>query len=170
MPILIVIIIVVVALGGAVYWNNGRSDTSASTTPSTETVRSEVENTVTITTPSDAPTDSPVTAPADAVVQDGLPSNYIANTTYLTPKRTSHTLAVSLTLEGDTVTDASVQYDGKDTGFSNNYQERFDAEYKTLVIGKKLTDISLSRVGGASLTSESFNEAVKQIAIEATAS
>jgi hypothetical protein len=34
------------------------------------------------------------------------------------------------------------------------------------VIGENISDINLSRVGGASLTTEAFNEAVAQIAAQ----
>ena len=54
-------------------------------------------------------------------------------------------------------------YGNKETGYQHPLQERFDAVYKTEVVGKKLTDINLSRVGGASLTSKAFNEAVADI-------
>lgn len=85
---------------------------------------------------------------------------------YITPARTEHKISVALTINADlTVVDADVTYDGG-TGFSNPNQERFDGAYKAEVIGKSLADISLSRVGGASLTSKAFNEAVAKIEAE----
>ena len=82
---------------------------------------------------------------------------------YLTPARTEHKIAVTLTLLNGIVTEADVIYDGE-KGFSNPSHERFDGAYAVEVIGKPLSDISLSRVGGASLTSTAFNEAVTKIA------
>ena len=38
---------------------------------------------------------------------------------------------------------------------------------KTLVVGKKLETISLSRVGGASLTTNAFNEALAEVKTKA---
>jgi len=89
---------------------------------------------------------------------------------YLTPARTAHTVDLTLELRGDTVTDASIIFDGKDAAgqYSNDNQARFDAAYKAQVVGKRLDEISLSRVGGASLTSQAFNEAVATIARDAS--
>lgn len=79
---------------------------------------------------------------------------------YTTPARLTHTIEVALTLNGDLVTDVAVNYnDG--AGPANDHQKRFDAAYRTQVVGKTLDNISLSRVGGASLTSGGFNKAVE---------
>lgn len=103
------------------------------------------------------------------VQTDSAPTNvntFTADVSYLTPARTSHDMKVSLTVDNaGVVTDANIIYDNGD-GFSNGHQERFDKAYKTEVIGKSLENISLSRVGGASLTSGGFNEAVAKIRAE----
>ncbi len=81
---------------------------------------------------------------------------------YTTPARITHDIGVTLTLEGDMVKDVVVNFDnGK--GPANDYQKRFESSYRTEVIGKKLSEVSLARVGGASLTSGGFNEAVAAI-------
>ena len=72
-------------------------------------------------------------------------------------------MAVTLSVADGIVTDASVTFDGQSSGFSNPNHERFNAAYKPEVVGKKLTEVSLSRVGGASLTSKAFNDAVAKI-------
>lgn len=92
-----------------------------------------------------------------------------ASSTYLTPARTEHLVNISLTIEGGVVTNSRVLFDDKAEGeSSNDNQARFADAYKSEVIGKSLSEISLSRVGGASLTSQAFNEAVAKIAVEAT--
>jgi hypothetical protein len=75
-------------------------------------------------------------------------------------------MAVTLTVASGVVTDAAITYDGQSSGFSNPNHERFDAAYKAEVIGKNLSEVSLSRVGGASLTSKAFNDAVAKIAAQ----
>ncbi len=93
--------------------------------------------------------------------------SYSSDAGYITPARTNHNIDVTLTIDAsNTVTAVSVLYDKKENGFSNPNQERFNGVYKTEVVGKKLEDISLSRVGGASLTSGAFNEAVAKIISE----
>lgn len=74
-----------------------------------------------------------------------------------------YTIDVTLEVSNGVVKSADVMYDNKETGYQHPLQERFDAVYKTEVIGKKLEDINLSRVGGASLTSKAFNKAVAEI-------
>ena len=74
-----------------------------------------------------------------------------------------YTIDVTLEVKDDVVINADVMYGNKETGYEHPFQERFDKVYKTSVIGKKLEDINLSRVGGASLTSNAFNEAVADI-------
>lgn len=114
-----------------------------------------------------------ISTEADEVVEALIEAETVVDTptvrsvdaSYLTPARTRHTITIKLTLSSDIVTDASVVYDDG-AGFSNPHQERFDGAYKAEVIGKPLGDIRLSRVGGASLTSGAFNEAVQQIAAQ----
>jgi len=93
---------------------------------------------------------------------DKITGTFTRNSGYLTPKKTSHNIEVTLTILDDIVTDANVIYDHKE-GFTTPGQERFEQEYKVEVVGKNIHNISLSRVGGASLTSNSFNEIIDQI-------
>ncbi len=118
----------------------------------------------TITVPSTYTTET--LTPQETTTDDATAATALASLTgaakYSTPARVTHDIAVTLTLEGDVVTDAIVNYDnGK--GPANDHQKRFESAYKTEVIGKKLSEVSLARVGGASLTSGGFNEAVAQI-------
>ncbi len=46
---------------------------------------------------------------------------------------------------------------------SRSYTNQFDDQVQSAVVGKKLTDISLSQVGGASVTSRAFNSAIDRI-------
>ena len=88
-------------------------------------------------------------------------SSYEAEASYFTPKRTEHDIGVTLELEGTTIVAADVTYDG---GAPTTPQHSaFDGAYASEVIGKNVNDVQLSRVGGASLTSDAFNEAVAEI-------
>lgn len=170
MPFASIIIITLVLVGGGVYYfNRDTTPVAENTAPvATEpaTTRSTEEETPVTTAAPETTVTTPVTPPAaGSDVAAAINGTYSANTTYLTPARTSHNLTVALTVANDVVTDATVTYD--DGGFSNQHQERFDGAYKAEVVGKRLDSISLSRIGGASLTTESFNEAVKQIIAQA---
>lgn len=89
---------------------------------------------------------------------------FSATASYFTPKRTEHEMLVTLTLKDRVVVSADVTYDGGAAVTPSH--SAFHATYEAEVIGKSLNEISLSRVGGASLTSDAFNEAVAEIRAE----
>jgi hypothetical protein len=104
------------------------------------------------------------TEPTSSVYANG---SYDINTSYLAPNRANHTVAVSFTLTNDVVTAAKISFGGDEVATSQGYQNKFVAAYESQVIGKKLDSIKLSRVGGASLTSNAFNDAVAKVKVAA---
>lgn len=159
MPIIIAIIAVIAILGvgGYVLQSN---DTVSTETSTSEVVARPEETTPTEPTPT---TETPQSPSELATVPEVTNATvYKARGEYLTPARTNHIIDVTLTLEDGIVTDADVVYD-EGAGFSNPHQERFDGAYKAQVVGKRLDQINLSRVGGASVTSRSFNEVIADI-------
>jgi hypothetical protein len=115
---------------------------------------SPIEPKVTTPTTPDSPT-----TPA-SVYADGAKT---VNTTYVAPGNANHTMTVTLTLKGDVVTASSITFGGDKVGESSKYQNRFMSAYQSQVIGKKLDTIKLSRVGGASLTTGGFNDAIAKV-------
>jgi FMN-binding domain len=160
MPIVVAILGVVIVVMGAVLFlmpsEQAEAPVTAIEEPANRTEAMEQEEIV--------PEISNTLPEADAVSTLDTPAITMQKgvATYLTPARTEHEITVELTLTGDTVTEANVLYDGQETSQNPNH-ERFDAAYKTEVVGKTLAQISLSRVGGASLTSQAFNEAVAKM-------
>ncbi len=197
MPFVLVIVGILVALGlGRYYLSGPKPDTTATTTPITRVedtapaietptstpvetnavVTTETTTTApvtpttkpetTLTTPSTPPVSKPVTtsvAPA-TTFKNGT---YNVTTTYVAPSRTTHEVNVSLTLANDIVTASNVTYSGETADASTNYQKKFSDAYKAQVLGKSLESISLSRVGGASLTTGAFNKALVEVAAAA---
>jgi hypothetical protein len=159
MPIVVAILGVIIVVMGVLFFTMSPAEpTPAAGTEEvnrTESMEMDTEAEIEIDT-----TINPETSLNDTTAT--LASTYTGSGTYLTPARTSHKIDVTLTVEGGIVTNADVVYDGG-AGFSNPNQERFDGAYKAQVVGKSLSEISLSRVGGASLTSAAFNEAVASI-------
>jgi uncharacterized protein with FMN-binding domain len=92
---------------------------------------------------------------------------YTATGSYSTPGG-QESIELTVTLDGSTVTDTSLKEMGK-TGEAKQYQGEFASGYKALTVGKKIDEISLSRVAGSSLTSNGFNEALNQIKEDAAA-
>ncbi|WZH35884.1 MAG: hypothetical protein PIR02_14055 [Microbacterium enclense] len=101
---------------------------------------------------------------ASGTYKDGT---YEATGQYATPESVE-TVDVTLTVAGDTVTDVTVTGDPQ-AAESRRYQSEFIGGIKDEVVGKKLDEISVSKVAGSSLTSGGFNKAVDTIKTEAKA-
>lgn len=148
----IVIIAAVVVLYFAIGSRSRAMNNTSDLTPST-TSRSN--------TPSSNPT--PATAnPGTSSYKDGT---YSASASYRTPD-SIETIDVSLTVAGGVVTGSSV-HQIPTTRDARVYQSYFAENYKPYVVGKKLSDISLSRISGSSLTPQGFNDALDQIKSQA---
>lgn len=99
---------------------------------------------------------------ASAVYKNGT---FKTQTSYQTPKRDVYAMEVSLVLENDIVKDAQIVYTQGAEKDPN--AQKFEAAYRTEVIGKNIDSINLSRVGGASLTTNAFNTALVDIKADA---
>lgn len=162
MPIVVTILgIILVAMSVAFFTISPKEDSLASDTDAsrTEAMEIEAEAEITLNTPA---TPEPEIDTNDTVAEAVATVTLSGEGTYSTPARLTHTVDVTLTLEGDVVTDVAVDFN-KGAGPANDHQKRFSAAYRTEVVGKTLSQVSLSRVGGASLTSGGFNQAVAAI-------
>lgn len=92
---------------------------------------------------------------------------YEATGQYSTPESVE-TVDVTLTIAGDTVTDVAVTGDPQ-AAESKRYQSEFIGGIKDEVVGKKVDEISVSKVAGSSLTSGGFMKALDTIKSEAKA-
>ncbi len=141
----ILVIVAVIAVG--VIASSGKKKTAV-TTPTAQ---------------STAPA-SPSGAAATSAYKDGT---YSATSSYENPGGDS-ALGVSLTLKSGVVTDSTVTPEATN-GQSKQYQEMFASGYKSLVVGKQIDAINVSRVSGSSITSQGFNDALSKIKAEAKA-
>lgn len=106
------------------------------------------------------PTPTPPPAPAPVAKTDYKNGTYTSSTNFRTPDGT-YQINVTLTVSNDTVTGSNVSFDSK--GARDSYSKRFSNSYQNQVIGRDLGNLSLSRVGGASLTTRAFNSVVAGI-------
>jgi len=116
-------------------------------------------------TSADAAPSAPSTASAadsGSTYKDGT---YTADGSYQTPE-TVEKITVALTVAQDTVTKVEVTGDPQ-ASETKHYQSQFIGGIAAQVVGKKLDDISVSRVSGSSLTSKGFNQALATIRTEA---
>lgn len=149
----IVVVVLIVAVATAVVVlsaNNSANDTSNETASISPSV-SPSSNTES-------------TANSSSELKDGT---YSATGSYQTPGG-QESIGVTVTLAGGTITDASVTQQGK-TGEAEEYQSKFASGFKAQVVGKKIDEVSLSRVAGSSLTPNGFNDAIDDIENQAAA-
>lgn len=106
-----------------------------------------------------------VSTPAQAhVYKDG---SYNVEGDYMSPGGAEH-IGVTVTIKDDVVVDSAVTAEAT-LPISKRFQMDFANGYKQFVTGKKLSDINLSEVSGASLTSQGFNDALAKIKARAQA-
>lgn len=75
-------------------------------------------------------------------------------------------MRTTITLVDGVITDAEVVFNTQDI-HSEFHQRDFVAVYKSQVIGTSITEVPFSRIGGASLTTAGFNDALGQVMSQA---
>ena len=107
---------------------------------------------------------SPTTSSSSSssVYKDGT---YSADAQYYVPHGYED-IKVTLTVSSGVVTNSSI-VNSESNRDSQGYQADFASVYKSSVVGKKLSEIKLSYVAGASDTTNGFNDAVSQIKTQA---
>ncbi len=94
--------------------------------------------------------------------EESLDKTFTSTVSYNVPENGVQSLSITVTLNENIITNISI-LQSKGAGKSRNYQNNFEASYKSLVLGKDIKSVSLSRVGGASSTTNAFNQAIKSI-------
>lgn len=151
---LVVAVLLVGAGTGTVIWMN-REDTSQ------DMSTMDMEPSTLSSTPSTSTT-TPVAS--DATYKDGT---YSADGTYRSPGG-NEKIGVTLTIAGDAISNVSITTYGSGSD-AQGYQAQFKDGISAIVVGKKVNDVSVSRVSGSSLTSTGFNNALETIKSEAKA-
>jgi len=78
------------------------------------------------------------------------------------PEGRSESITVSLIISNSTISEMTVKNSMND-GKSRQYQLAFESEIQSLVVGKDVKSLNLSRVAGASITTDAFMQAVDKI-------
>ncbi len=112
-------------------------------------------------------TPTPSTTPPAATANLYKNGTYTAVGKYNSPGGAEE-VGVTVTLVNDVIT--ATTFDAKATRPNSvTYQAKFASGYQVLVIGKKIDEVSLSKVSGSSLTPKGFNDALAQIKVQAKA-
>jgi hypothetical protein len=173
MPLILIVagLMGVVSVGGYLLLSRPSEITETVTTPVIRTEETGPAPEQTPPTPpiSEAevvsPTPTPPTPSAPSPISETVYANgtYSEVTTYVAPSRSVHTVTTTVTITDDVITATAVTFSGDEHPTSTNWQSKFTAALQTAVVGKKITDVANSRIGGASLTSNAYNEALTKI-------
>jgi len=107
---------------------------------------------------------SPSSGTDDISFKDG---SYSAQGTYSSPGG-QELISVDLTLAGDVVKSVTVKTVKADPT-ATSYEAKFIGGISAAVVGKKISDLQVSKVAGSSLTSMGFNDALAKIKTDAKA-
>lgn len=155
---IIVVALIAIAATAVIITTNKKDDT-ANTSDNSAMQMADTSDTANDTTDS-----SNSAADSSATFKDGT---YTATGSYQTPGG-QESIDLTVTLSGNTITDAKVVQNASG-GEAAEYQSKFASGYRSLVVGKKITDVSLTRVAGSSLTPVGFNNAISDIENQAKA-
>jgi cytoskeletal protein RodZ len=162
-------VVVIIAVIGFISLGSDSTESSSNTTSSqvegtnapttTSSSSSQTTEQSTTTQADSAPT--PVSATTDTVTSGA--GTKTASVSFTVPEGHVEQMSISITTDAmGTITDASADQSAGNRQ-SVQYSGRFESVYKTQVVGKKLSGLSLSRIGGASLTTEAFNKALLEL-------
>lgn len=157
----IIAVAILVLLVGGVMVAKSKEDSKQAASTKLATAAQQNGSTTDATSGA-APSDGDTTTTAGTTYKNGT---YTASGTYNTPESVE-SISVTVTLKDDVVSEVSATTDPQSSE-SREYQQDFLSGYKSLVVGKKIDSISLSRVSGSSLTSRGFNNAIRQIESDA---
>lgn len=141
--------------------------TQQDTTTDTATTSSQ---TTTLTDPnSSSSTDSSSSSSSGTATtgsyKDGT---YSSTVSYSVPKGDTNSITVGVTISSGKIT-AVTTGSGYSDHESGEYISSFESSVDGVIVGQSLGSISSSRIGGASLTSEAFYEALDAVATQAQA-
>lgn len=148
----VIVIVMIAAVGGGVLYLTQQDGASAeqSVVSSADTTQSTDTSSSTSST-SDNYTDGTYTSSVSFQTPDGIDG-----------------IEVTVVLANNVVTSVTATTDAGSRE-SQEYDDRFLASYESEVVGKSVDDVQLSRVAGASLTSNGFNNALDEIRQQAAA-
>ena len=154
---LIVIVLVGIVASAVIIVNATKGDDKTATTSEKATTEEQAVS-------GDTTDEATVDASDTSMYSDGT---YSATGSYISPGG-RESLDLTVTIKDGVITDTSIVTKATDRT-AQQYQEQFTDNYKTLVVGKKVDGLSLSRVAGSSLTSNGFNDALDEIRNDAKA-
>jgi len=161
-------VVTALALATGIYlFGSNDSTTAQSSTPATTT-----SSGATASAPDEEATSTGTTATTNttssttsSTYKDGT---YSATVSYYVPHGATNNLTAKVTVSSNKITAVTVN-DNYSDNESAMYIDSFESAIKSAVIGQDVGSLSLSRVGGATLTTQAFDDALTTIRNDAKA-
>jgi hypothetical protein len=155
--ILLLLVLVACGAGATYYVTQGNANTIE--TPAA------VTDQPTVTTPTPVTTNPATTTGGTVAAGKTLTQTEV----YAAPEGNSNQITVTVVLDQNgVISDVKFDYATPRDHQSKERLASFAAAFSpSMVLGKKLSDVSLSRVGGSSLTTKAFNKAIADLAAKA---
>lgn len=146
----LLLIVLIVAGASVTYYVNDKKSAQMEVTPVTQEVKVETNT-------------NPITQ-IESNTQTSTAKKYLSTVNYNVPEEKVETIHVGITLKDGLIEDISFSYDTPKEDESVYNLGNFEKALATTNLkGKKLEEISFSRLGGASLTTGAFMKAVAEI-------
>ena len=161
-------VLIAAGLGGSYLFfskDNSSAANHATTTPTTTTPNTAATSGNTDTT--GTTTNNTSATPAQTASSGYKDGTYSATTQYRVP-RGSNNIDVSVTVKDGIVTAVKASHDYNDRE-SGMYIDSFESTLQSAVAGKSLDGLQLNRIGGATLTTVAFDDAIASIQNDAKA-
>lgn len=147
---LLSIVLVMAVIGGALYFYNQKDNNQ---------IQKQAQKTVLIDTITETATGT------TSNINNEVPTERAMSTVNFNTPGGMNIMTVSVSMTNGIISDVSFEeqinsiLDRKSAHYKESFTTGLD---KSKIIGKKLSDVSLSRVGGASLTTRAFMDALNQ--------
>ena len=158
----LLLVVLIVARASVTYYYKHTEVTA----PPAETPVVTTETGVTATTGNTPPTTTSTNTPTNTKPPV---RSFSTDVTYPVPEEGRETIHVTVSLSAGTIEDIIFSYDTPTKRESKERIGSFERAFQAMSFkGKKLSEISLSRLGGSSLTTNAFMEAVGKLNKEAS--
>ncbi len=151
-------VIATAIIGGVLLFTGGSSNTTTTQDTSLEASSGTTSNTT-------ESSEMATTTSESSSYNDGT---YSASTSYTAPQNHTNKIDVSLTIASGKVTAVTVEGTANDSK-SEQYIDGFESSIESAIVGKAISGLSVSRLSGASLTSQAFNTVLDTIRSDAAA-
>ncbi len=160
---LLLVVLVVSGVGATLYVQNNKEVTAAKE----QVQQVEVQNVAPVTNVTEAGAPAEQTTASTNTTTGSTATNTTTSkqtvASYNVPNGDTENLSVTVKLTNGVISDISFAMTPTNRESAEYYNKFKSSFQKSTVVGKTLSGVSLSRVGGASLTTNAFNKAIGQL-------